>query len=180
EPLASYPRTVATHQRIGFDVDPCGRFLATGSDDAHVLVYELATGEQVLRLPVPCAGHAVNGVGFSPVSTEPLLAVATGTRRFPLPGDGGSGSEEEVPAPSADANLLAEGEEEPYQLRLYALGQAAADGASDCPDAPPAADACLHAPEPAGLAPAAAGPAGPAGAAPATTAASAVSVRSAG
>ena len=30
--LASYPRSARTYQRIGFDIDPLGRFLATGSD----------------------------------------------------------------------------------------------------------------------------------------------------
>ena len=77
EAVAAYPRPVSTHQRVGFDVDPTGRFLATGSDGDEALVYDLSTGG--LAKTVPGHGGAVNGVAFHPRGL-PLLALSTGTR----------------------------------------------------------------------------------------------------
>ena len=104
--LASYPRNVASFQRIGFDLDPSSRFLATGSDNSEALIYDLSSGRPVQSLRLApsscvsasssassssakydgCVPHrrecnpAVNGVAFHPDPCQSYLAVATGTR----------------------------------------------------------------------------------------------------
>ena len=71
----------STNQRIGFDVDPAGRYLVTGSLDHQALVYDLASGECVANL----AGQAdaVNDAAFHPYAG--MIALGTGQRHFPLP-----------------------------------------------------------------------------------------------
>eukprot|EP00752_Nemacystus_decipiens_P007998 g7146.t1 len=41
EALYTLPRQVDTNQRIGFDIDPSGRYLATGSTERRALVYDI-------------------------------------------------------------------------------------------------------------------------------------------
>jgi WD40 repeat protein len=79
--LASYERDASTNQRVGFDVDPSGRYLATGSRDRAARVYDLVTGGLVTALPPEA--DAVNDVAFHPYYG--ILALATGERHFPTP-----------------------------------------------------------------------------------------------
>jgi len=79
---AAYPRTCSTHQRIGFDVDPSGRYLATGTDAPEALVYDLSTG--ALASTIGSQGDAVNGCAFHPRGL-PLLALSMGTRHIAPP-----------------------------------------------------------------------------------------------
>ena len=95
--LSAYPRECQTHQRIGFDVDPSGRFLATGSGVDEALLYDLSTGECMHEISF---GTCVNGVAFHPHGL-PLVAFSTGTRHTSLgtsrgsSGSSSSSSEEE-------------------------------------------------------------------------------------
>jgi WD40 repeat protein len=87
--------TEATNQRIQFDVEPCGRHLATGGADGVVRFFDLRTGAPADALAV--AAEAVSGCRFHPYL--PLLATASGERRFPLaPADGGDSSDSEPEA----------------------------------------------------------------------------------
>ncbi|KAK9906702.1 hypothetical protein WJX75_006470 [Coccomyxa subellipsoidea] len=72
--------TVATNQRIQFDIEPCGRHLATGGTDGKVLVFDLRTGEPVASHTA--SADTLNGFQFHPFL--PLAATASGHRRFPL------------------------------------------------------------------------------------------------
>lgn len=72
--------TRRTNQRIYFDVEPCGRHLATGGSDGRIRVFDLATGHLVGE--AAAAGDTVNGCAFHP--SLPLLATASGHRRHPL------------------------------------------------------------------------------------------------
>ncbi|PSC69324.1 telomerase Cajal body 1 [Micractinium conductrix] len=77
----SLPRaSCGTNQRIYFDVEPCGRHLATGGEDGQVRVFDLREGSEAARFPA--AADTVCAVSFHPVL--PLLTTASGQRRYPL------------------------------------------------------------------------------------------------
>ncbi|KAJ1477511.1 WD40-repeat-containing domain protein [Baffinella frigidus] len=110
--LLRLPRAVTTNQRILFDLDHSGRFVITPSlsSDPSLLVYDLwaqvgeAGAEPVARVPCPALA---NGVQIHP--TLPLLAVSTGARRFPLPGED---EDDAAAAAAAAGGKRARGEEE--------------------------------------------------------------------
>ena len=133
--------TPTTNQRIYFDIEPCGRHLATGGQDGLVRFFDLRDGAEVGSFRA--AVDTVNGCEFHPLL--PLLATASGQRRFfDAPTDSASeesGSEEggsddedmdsggsEHPALSADENVL----------RVWRLGAAAAVVEMDAAAADPA------------------------------------------
>jgi len=102
--MAEYPRECSTHQRVGFDIDPTGRYLATGSgnvEDPCATVYDLGTGLVAATIPAP-RGGPVNGVAFHPLGYD-FVALSTGTRMVLAPVASGNDSEEEgaVAPPSA-------------------------------------------------------------------------------
>jgi hypothetical protein len=100
--------TEDTNQRVGFDIEPCGRHLASGGTDGAVRVFDLARGEQVhafdaapdtVREGWPCVQRgmaccAERRVCAPPPATlaqvcwteyhpfAPLAATASGHRRF--------------------------------------------------------------------------------------------------
>lgn len=79
--LYSLPRVSGTtNQRMYFDIEPCGRHLATGGEDGAVRVFNLRDGS--LAHQFVAAADTVNGVAFHPFL--PLLATASGQRRYPL------------------------------------------------------------------------------------------------
>jgi WD40 repeat protein len=86
--------TNTTNQRIAFDIEPGGRHLATGGEDGKVRVFDLATGE--LKTSFWAAPDAMNGFGFHPML--PLVATASGERRFDVwdEEDGEDGEETEA------------------------------------------------------------------------------------
>ncbi|GBF88681.1 hypothetical protein Rsub_01580 [Raphidocelis subcapitata] len=82
-PLYRLPRAAgATNQRIAFDLDPSGRHLATGGCDGRVRVFDLRDGSEVGSFLA--APDTVSGCAFHPVMGLPLLATASGHRRYPL------------------------------------------------------------------------------------------------
>ncbi|KAK9831400.1 hypothetical protein WJX81_001243 [Elliptochloris bilobata] len=84
-----------TNQRIAFDIEPCGRHLVTGGENGCMRVFDLATGEP--KASFPAAGDTLNGAHFHP--SLPLLATASGHRRYPLaPSDSDSDAENGKPA----------------------------------------------------------------------------------
>jgi telomerase Cajal body protein 1 len=64
-----------TNQRIYFDIEPCGRHLATGGEDGSVHVFDLRDGSP--RAHFQAAEDTVNGLDFHPFL--PLMATASGT-----------------------------------------------------------------------------------------------------
>ncbi|CAM9449005.1 unnamed protein product, partial [Hapterophycus canaliculatus] len=89
EVLYTLPRQVDTNQRIGFDIDPSGRYLATGSTERQALVYDIQSQKLVGSLQNQ--PDAVGSVCFHPHA--PLLSVCTGQRHFDLDTDTGSDSD---------------------------------------------------------------------------------------
>ena len=88
-PLCTFQRDChGTNQRIGFDLSADSRALVTASRDGRVLVYDVQQPQAppAVWLTYP---DAVNGATLHPFL--PLLAVAVGERRFPLPRGGGGG-----------------------------------------------------------------------------------------
>lgn len=81
-PVQSFPREAVTNQRIGFDLDPSGSILATGSSGG-VLLYDVKTGTRLAELETESRG---NDASFA---SDGRLAVALGERCY----DGGSESE---------------------------------------------------------------------------------------
>eukprot|EP00798_Chlamydomonas_sp_ICE-L_P027478 gene27478-4784_t len=75
--------TATTNQRIQFDVEPCGRHLATGGCNGSVKVFDLTTGEAKDEILV--SRDAVNGVDFHPFLN--LMAVSDATSWRPADDD---------------------------------------------------------------------------------------------
>ncbi|KAK9815178.1 hypothetical protein WJX73_009848 [Symbiochloris irregularis] len=76
--------TSTTNQRVGFDIEPCGRHLATGGQDGKVKAFDLTTGQ--LAAEYRAAADTVNGLACHPCL--PLVATASGHRRLaPLDSD---------------------------------------------------------------------------------------------
>ena len=83
--LYSFARACPTNQRIGFHLAPDSRALISASQDGRVLAFDTAHPgtDPVTWLSYP---NAVNDAVLHPAL--PLLAVAVGERRFPLPSGG--------------------------------------------------------------------------------------------
>lgn len=90
--LFTLPRQVDTNQRIGFDIDQCGRYLATGSTERRALVYDIES--QALVGSLEDQPDAVGSVCFHPQAA--LMAVCTGQRHFDVDTNAGSDSDESV------------------------------------------------------------------------------------
>lgn len=86
--LYTLPRQVDTNQRIGFDIDPSGRYLVTGSTERRALVYDIES--QALVGSLEDQPDAVGGVCFHPHAA--LVGVCTGQRHFGLDTNAGSDS----------------------------------------------------------------------------------------
>lgn len=87
--LYTLPRQVDTNQRIGFDIDPSGRYLATGSTQRRALVYDIES--QALVGSLEDQPDAVGSVCFHPQAA--LVGVCTGQRHFDLATNAGSDSD---------------------------------------------------------------------------------------
>ncbi|XP_034612962.1 telomerase Cajal body protein 1 [Trachemys scripta elegans] len=102
--LFSMHRTVATNQRLYFDLEPSGQFLLSGTTEGLVSVWDTAqppTGDPkpVLEpvLQFQALQDCVNGISLHP--SLPLLASASGQREFPEPWDSSEEDEEGEPRP---------------------------------------------------------------------------------
>lgn len=73
-----YRSADTTNQRIYFDIEPCGRHLATGGQDGMVHVYDLQGGQWVTGFQA--AADTVNGFSFHPYL--PFAVMSSGHRRF--------------------------------------------------------------------------------------------------
>ncbi|XP_078234622.1 telomerase Cajal body protein 1 isoform X2 [Pogona vitticeps] len=98
--LFSVCRTVATNQRVYFDLDPSGTFLVSGSTEGLVTVWDTTrppgSGPRSVLPPVlqfQALQDCVNGISLHP--SVPLMATASGQRKFPGLWDSGSEEEEE-------------------------------------------------------------------------------------
>ena len=120
---AAYPRQCTTHQRIGFDIDPTGRYLATGTDAPEALVYDLSTG--ALAASLGSQGDAVNGCAFHPRGL-PLLALATGTRHIVPP----SGSHDDSSSSSDSSDSDSNGGSDSDALSASGVAATPASGSS--------------------------------------------------
>lgn len=69
-----------TNQRLGFDIEPCGRHLLAGGTDGAVHVFDLATGACAAEFKAVAAGTAaaVGWVEHHPFA--PLAATGSGSR----------------------------------------------------------------------------------------------------
>lgn len=88
--LHTFRRQADTNQRIAFDLDPSGRYLATGSTERRALVFDIQSQELVGSLENQA--DAVGSVCFHPYAA--LLGVCTGQRHFDLDRDADSDSDD--------------------------------------------------------------------------------------
>jgi WD40 repeat protein len=99
-----------TNQRLAFDIDPTGRHLATGGCDGAVRAYDLRDGIEVARFKA--APDAVVAATFHPVMGLPLLATASGERRYPLAPPLASSSSSDSGSSSGDDNNVSSASED--------------------------------------------------------------------
>lgn len=81
--LGEVRRSLNTQQRMTFDIDPWGDYLASGADDGQVLIYNTSTFELVTQFPNRTDGGSsscVNTVLFHPYSS--VLYTVQGVRSF--------------------------------------------------------------------------------------------------
>ena len=80
--LSSYATVNDTNQRLEFDIDPTGRTLYVGGQDHCVRIYDIKSGQCTDM--ITDLDDAANGVSISNTTNgRSVLAVATGSRRFP-------------------------------------------------------------------------------------------------
>ncbi|GBG86460.1 hypothetical protein CBR_g41455 [Chara braunii] len=70
--------TSTTNQKMVFDIEPCGRHLATGGEDGMIRVFDLQVGQPVNAFKG--ANDTVSGATFHPCL--PVVASCSGQRRF--------------------------------------------------------------------------------------------------
>lgn len=81
---AASGHSAATNQRLAFSIEPCGRHLAIGGCRGCLSWYDLVDGALVATHAL--AEDTIAGVSVHP--TKPLVATASGHRRFVDPEDG--------------------------------------------------------------------------------------------
>ncbi|XP_062994175.1 telomerase Cajal body protein 1 [Elgaria multicarinata webbii] len=102
--LFSMCRTVATNQRLYFDLDPSGNYLLSGNTEGLVTVWDTTQPPSSDPCPVlqpilqfQALQDCVNGISLHP--SLPLLASASGQRKFPdLWDSGDEEAEGDVPS----------------------------------------------------------------------------------
>ena len=90
--LGRVRRPLASNQRMQFDLDPWGQYLATGTQDGRVLLYDATTFELVADRR-HASGECVNTAAFHPFSA--LLLTCTGQRHFAVESDDSDDSDED-------------------------------------------------------------------------------------
>ena len=81
--LGRVQRPLSTNQRMQFDLDPWGKYLATGTQDGKVLLYDTTTFELVAT-QTHTNGECIHTTAFHPYSS--LLFTSTGSRHFEYDG----------------------------------------------------------------------------------------------
>lgn len=71
-------QAIDTNQRIYFDIEPCGRHLASGGQDGYIRAFDLQSGQLVTSFQV--ATDTCNGFCFHP--SLPLGVSTSGQRRY--------------------------------------------------------------------------------------------------
>ncbi|GAA6014510.1 hypothetical protein JCM8202_001564 [Rhodotorula sphaerocarpa] len=131
-------RKARTNQRLGFDIDPSGTWLAVGDQDGHLSVFSAQPLPDELE-PVasfPLSPEPISTTLFHP--TQPWLVTTSGTRRFrkPKPGvrerdwlDSGSSDESnEEDGPKRSGADGARDEEDGNASKAAGAGERDADG----------------------------------------------------
>ncbi|KAM6449845.1 telomerase Cajal body protein 1 [Liasis olivaceus] len=100
EIVFSLSRTVATNQRLYFDMDPSGKYLLSGNTSGLITVWDTTqppTSDSPAALqPIlqfQAVGDCVNGISLHP--SLPLFACASGQRKFPDLPDSGEDEEKD-------------------------------------------------------------------------------------
>ncbi|OCF76835.1 hypothetical protein I204_02541 [Kwoniella mangroviensis CBS 8886] len=78
-PLSSFDRNNSTNQRIGFDVDPWGRWLSSGDETGTVRIWDISTMDTKAIFEEKLHQDAVGSVQFHPF--QPLLLTCSGSRK---------------------------------------------------------------------------------------------------
>ncbi|CAM9724717.1 unnamed protein product, partial [Chrysoparadoxa australica] len=81
--LRSFERMGDTNQKLSFDVDASGKYLAAGGTDGKVAIYSTVSGDEVGHLEQQ--PDAVGAVCFHPTST--VMALCTGQRHYNRPAE---------------------------------------------------------------------------------------------
>ncbi|CAN8231142.1 unnamed protein product [Cochlearia groenlandica] len=97
-----YRATEDTNQRVFFDIEPCGRHLATGGQDGIVHMYDLQNGNWVSGYQA--ASDTVNAFCFHPYL--PMAATSSGHRRFAVPDDNEDDEDKNKLQLKADENCV--------------------------------------------------------------------------
>ncbi len=79
--LSSYETVNDTNQRLEFDIDPTGRTMYVGGQDHCLRIYDIKSGQCTNM--ITDLDDAANGVSIANANGRSVLAVATGSRRFP-------------------------------------------------------------------------------------------------
>ena len=85
--------TASTNQRIGFDVEPCGRHLVSGGEDGCLRAFDLTTGDEVgawraaADVVSDFAFHPCASFGSADAGRVPRGASVSGNRTFRSPAD---------------------------------------------------------------------------------------------
>lgn len=116
--LHTFQRPADNNQRILFDIDPSGRYLATGSTDREALVYDIYS--HTLAGVVKNLADAVGGVCFHPYAA--LLGICTGQRHFDL--DIGGASDDDMLVQNSSGHNTFEGDTRHRNgVALYRIGR---------------------------------------------------------
>jgi len=81
--LYQLPRVAQTNQRISFDIHSSGKYLATGSQDNKLLLYDLTSAQ--LAHSFVSHQDAVSSCHFHP--RMPFIVTGSGQRKFDLPSE---------------------------------------------------------------------------------------------
>lgn len=126
--LYTLPRQVDTNQRIGFDIDPSGRYLVTGSTERRALVYDIES--QALVGSLEDQPDAVGSVCFHPHAA--LVGVCTGQRHFDLDTNAGSDSDASAQDARPESDGGARGISPPTKrentVAIHGIGRLGPDG----------------------------------------------------
>ncbi|KAI4977966.1 hypothetical protein ZWY2020_014520 [Hordeum vulgare] len=99
-----YKSCDTTNQRVQFDIEPCGKHLATGGQDGMVHIYDLQGGQWVTGFQA--AADTVNGFTFHPYL--PLATTSSGHRRFGKAAGAATGEPAELEGNTSASDLPGE------------------------------------------------------------------------